>query len=133
MLSKSGIYAVSAIITLAERNDGSFVRTGVLAEKIGSPKNYLGKILQILTRSGILLSQKGLGGGFRLARNPSNISLLDIVKPIEHIDRWNGCILGNVRCSDTKPCPVHNRWKVIRDSYLELLGETMVSDIVTPE
>lgn len=133
MLSRSGIYAVRALIALAERDDDSYVGAGALAEEIGSPRNYLGKILQLLTKQGILESQKGLGGGFRLARDPSRISLLDIVGPIEDVDRWNGCILGRDRCSGKDPCPVHTRWKVIRDSYLELLKNTAVSDVADTE
>jgi DNA-binding IscR family transcriptional regulator len=42
----------------------------------------------------LVQSQKGIGGGFRLARDPGAISLLDVVEPIEHVSRWSGCILG---------------------------------------
>jgi Rrf2 family protein len=129
MLSKSGIHAVRALIVLAELPDNTFAGAASVAEKIGAPRNYLGKILQQLTRSGVLISQKGLGGGFQLAREANKIALLDIVEPIEHIERWNGCILGRDQCSEENPCPIHNHWKSVKEQYLKLLTETTVADL----
>jgi Rrf2 family protein len=130
MLSKSGIHAVRALIVLAELPENTYAGAVSIAEKIGAPKNYLGKILQQLTHSGVVSSQKGLGGGFQLARNPKDIALLDIVDPIEHINRWSGCILGRDQCSDTNPCPIHDHWKSVKDAYLRLLTETTIADLV---
>jgi Rrf2 family protein len=130
MLSKSGIHAVRALIYLAELPKGTYAGAVSIAEKIDAPKNYLGKILQQLCRDGLLESQKGLGGGFRLARDAGEISLLDIVAPIEHIHRWAGCILGQAACSEDDPCPIHNDWKGVKEAYLKLLTETTIVDLV---
>jgi Rrf2 family protein len=129
MLSKSGIHAVRALIHLSHLPDGTYEGAVSIAERIDAPKNYLGKILQQLSRDGILVSQKGLGGGFRLARPASEISLLDIIEPIDQINRWNGCILGRSICSEDDPCAVHNRWKIVKESYLGLLKETTIADL----
>jgi len=129
MLSKSGIHAVRALILLAELPEGTYAGAVSIAERIDAPKNYLGKILQQLSRDGLLVSQKGLGGGFRLARAAAQISLLDIVEPIEQINRWTGCILGGESCSDDNPCPIHNHWKDVKDAYLRLLQETTIADL----
>jgi Rrf2 family protein len=130
MLSKSGIHAVRALILLAELPTGVYAGAVSIAARIGAPRNYLGKILQALSREGLLTSQKGLGGGFRLARDPAAICLIDIVAPIEQIERWNGCILGRPTCSEENPCPIHDHWKRVKEAYLKLLRETTVADLV---
>jgi len=130
MLSKTGIHAIRAVIALAELPEGAFGGATVIAQAIQAPKNYLGKLLQMLARDGLLESQKGLGGGFRLARDPRTITLLDVVEPIEHISRWNGCILGRETCSEQNPCAMHDRWKTVRDAYLVMLGETTIAQLL---
>lgn len=131
MLSKSGIHAVRALIYLAGLPAEQYAGAASIADKIDAPRNYLGKILQRLSRDGLLLSQKGLGGGFRLARAPEDISLFDIVEPIEQIKRWSGCILGRRNCLEHDPCPVHLRWKDVKEAYLQLLSDTTIADLVS--
>lgn len=129
MLSKTGIHALTAMASLTRLPEGVYVGSGELAEQIGAPPNYLGKLLKTLADAGIVQSQKGKGGGFRLARNPATVSLLEVVEPIEHFSRWSGCFLGHPRCSDQSACAVHNRWKQVRDVYLRFLGETTIADL----
>jgi len=130
MLSKTGIHAVRAMVVLAELPEGAYAGAVSIAEGIQAPRNYLGKLLQLLAREGLVESQKGMGGGFRLARPPRDISLLDVVEPIEHISRWNGCIMGRDVCSEEAPCAIHHRWKTIREAYLELLRDTRLADLI---
>ena len=130
MLSKTGLHAVRAMVALAKLPDGSYGGAARIAQEIGAPQNYLGKLLKALAEEGLVESQKGLGGGFRLARNPQEISLLDVIEPIEHISRWSGCILGRPECSDGDPCAIHNRWKAVRDAYLRMLQRTTIAELV---
>src|SRR5262245_40143967 len=111
MLSKTGLHAVRAMVALARLPEGTYAGAGKVAQDIGAPQNYLGKLLKSLAGEGLVESQKGLGGGFRLARDPRKISLLDVVEPIEHVSRWSGCILGRPECSEANACAIHDRWK----------------------
>ena len=129
MLSKSGTHAVRALILLAELPRNTYAGTVSIAERIDAPRNYLGKILQQLTRTGIVISQKGLGGGFRLGRDPEKIALFDVVEPVERISRWSGCILGQPQCLEDDPCPIHNHWQGVKEAYLKLLTETTIADL----
>jgi Rrf2 family protein len=129
MLSKTGLHAARAVVALARLPDGTYAGAARIAQEIGAPQNYLGKLLKALAEEGLVESQKGLGGGFRLARDPQEISLLDIVEPIEHISRWSGCILGRPACSESEPCAIHNRWKAVRDAYLRMLQRTTVAEL----
>ncbi len=130
MITKTGLHAVRAMVALARLPQGAYAGATSIAKEIGAPQNYLGKLLQTLAREGLVHSQKGLGGGFRLARDPQAISLLDVVEPIEQISRWSGCILGHPQCSDEVPCAIHDRWKSVRNAYLRLLTQTTIADLV---
>ena len=130
MITKTGLHAVRAMVALARLPVGTYAGAAAIAKEIQAPQNYLGKLLQVLSREKLVQSQKGLGGGFRLARDPRDISLLDVVEPIEHISRWSGCILGRPECSETNPCAIHNRWKAVRDSYLRMLRRTTLAELV---
>ena len=130
MMTKTGLHAVRAMAALAKLPDGTFAGAHQLAREIGAPQNYLAKLLQTMAREGLVVSQKGLGGGFRLARAPQEIALIDVIEPIEHISRWSGCILGRPECSEINPCAIHNRWKAVRDGYLRMLQRTSIAELV---
>ncbi|MCX7014896.1 MAG: Rrf2 family transcriptional regulator [Candidatus Sumerlaeota bacterium] len=129
MLSKTGTHAVRAMAALAQLPEGEYIGAAEIAQLIGAPRNYLGKLLQTLARAGLVDSQRGLGGGFRLARDPKDITLLDVIDPIEHVDRWSGCIFGNEVCSDSAPCALHQRFGAVRERYLQFLSETTLAEL----
>jgi len=129
VITKTGIHAITALAALAELQRGSYAGASDVASQIGAPRNYLGKLLKTLADEGLLESQKGKGGGFRLAREPTQISLYDVVEPIERVSRWSGCFLGQARCSSDAPCAVHQHWGKVRDAYLQFLKETTVADL----
>ncbi|NUQ61857.1 MAG: Rrf2 family transcriptional regulator [Pirellulales bacterium] len=129
MLSRTARHAAAAVIALAEMPPGDYAGAGEIADQIKAPRNYLGKLLKILADEGVLESQKGKGGGFRLAREAERITLFDVVEPIDHVSRWGGCLLGGSRCSDETPCAVHFRWAGVRDVYLKFLKGTTVADL----
>lgn len=129
MLTKSGVHAVRALAVLAELPVGEYRGASSIADETNAPRNYLGKLLQLLSRYGLVESQKGLGGGFRLARDPVDISLYDVVEAIENVGHWHDCILGKPSCSDRNPCAVHKRWGPVRDAYLQLLEQTKIADL----
>jgi Rrf2 family protein len=130
MLSKTGLHAVRAMVALAQLPEGVYAGASSIAHDIDAPQNYLGKLLRNLAEQGLLESQKGLGGGFRLARNAREITLFDVVEPIEHISRWSGCILGLSACSDSAPCAMHERWKAVRNAYIQMLQQTSLAELV---
>jgi Rrf2 family protein len=130
MLSKTGLHAVRAMVALARLPEGAYAGAARIAQEIGAPQNYLGKLLKLLAAEGLVESQKGLGGGFRLTLDPKQISLLDVVEPIEHVSRWSGCILGRPECSEVNACAIHDRWKAVRDAYLRMLQRTTLAELV---
>jgi len=129
MISKTALHALKAVVALAER-PGEFQGAAHIADQIGAPQNYLGKLLQGLVQEGVVLSQKGKGGGFCLARRPDAISLYDVVEPVDHASRWEGCFMGKANCDAAHPCALHDQWATIRNAYLKMLKEATLADIV---
>ncbi|MBI4395913.1 MAG: Rrf2 family transcriptional regulator [Elusimicrobia bacterium] len=129
MLTKTSIQAVQALALLSGLPAGKYEGAVSIAKRTGAPRNYLGKLLRQLSTRGLVTSQKGLGGGFRLARDPKRISLYDVVEPIENINRWVGCVLGQVNCADKENCQLHAKWKNVRNGYLQFLFSTKISDV----
>lgn len=130
MISKTSTQVINALVELARLPEGQYEGVRSIAKKIRAPQNYLGKMLQYLCIHKIVISQKGLGGGFRLGRNPKSISLYEIVEPIENVSFWSECALGLKKCSDVTPCAIHHRWKAVRNAYYEFLKKTSVADLV---
>jgi Rrf2 family protein len=129
MLTRTGMHAVRAMVALARLPRGEYAGAAHIARAIDAPQNYLGKLLKELAAEGLVESQKGLGGGFRLAKDPEQISLFDVVEPLEHVSRWAGCILGQSECSDQVSCAIHEQWKKVRGSYLRMLTDTTIADL----
>jgi Rrf2 family protein len=129
VISKTGLYAVRAVVALAKLEPGKYAGAAYIARAVGAPENYLGKLLKTLAKEGLVESQKGLGGGFRLARDPREISLFDVVEPIEQVSRWSGCILGRSECSDEAGCPIHEQWKKVRAGYMRMLTMTTIAQL----
>ena len=82
---------------------------------------FLTKILQPLIKEGIVGSQRGVGGGFFLAKNPADITLLDIIKTQEGPVYLNQCLVKEGNCNREFFCPVHGAWKKIRADFMQLL------------
>lgn len=130
MISKTATHALRAMVALAEQPEGAFAGAGAIARSIKAPQNYLGKLLQQLAREGLVDSQKGHGGGFRLARPPARITLYDIVDPIDQVSRRQGCFLGQLLCSEDGACAVHDDWSTVLDTYLGFLRRITLADVI---
>jgi Rrf2 family protein len=129
MLSQTSEYALRAVVYMARKSGGGYAGVKEIAADTGVPANYLAKILQLLARQGVLESQKGFGGGFRIAQPLGNINLLAIVDPLENISKFKRCVLGQRECSDEVACPLHESWKRICSEYLGALEKTTLQDV----
>lgn len=130
MFSQTSEYAIRALSILARHPRDQYVLVGTLATGADLPHHYLSKILQNLVRMQILESRKGSRGGFRLARDPDNITLYEIVNAIENLGQTRRCLLGQAECSDERACPLHEFWTGITSEYLKTLNQTSLGDLV---
>jgi Rrf2 family protein len=136
VLSITAQYAIRALVSLAGHPYGTSVLGRDLARDGKIPRNYLAKILLALKNAGILGTARGSQGGYWLVRKPDSLKLVDVVSIFDHISDPPPCLLGKHElCMKTDPCSAHGNWHRIRDSYLEFLQRTTLSDVaaLSPE
>lgn len=93
LITQTTEYALRAVVFLAMSN-GEAQTTAQIADGTMVPMAYLSKVLQSLSRAGIVASQRGLGGGFTLLVDPEEVSVLEIVDIVDPIHRINCCPTG---------------------------------------
>jgi len=130
MLSQTAEYALRTVLYLADRGEERLIGAEELAETLGVPRNYLSKTLHRLSRERILASARGKGGGFRLARDPRRLTLLQVVEPFDAISAERRCLLGRPACDDRHPCPAHHRWKAVSTQVAEFFRKTTVAELI---
>jgi Rrf2 family protein len=111
IFSKTLGYALQTVIFLSNQPSKKPILQKEIANTLNIPHHYLGKILQPLTKNGIVDSKTGAFGGFYLAKSAREIVLFDVVTIFEGEDYFNKCVLGFPDCDDNTPCPVHKDWK----------------------
>lgn len=129
MFSKTCEYAIRAMIFIAHKSEQG-VKVGIkeISKGIASPEHFIAKILQDLSRKGMVQSAKGPNGGFFLENSAKKKSLADIVIAIDGDKIFSGCALGLKQCSEKNPCPLHDAFKGIRKQMHEALKLATISD-----
>jgi len=128
-ISRSSEYAIRALTYLAQNRDG-FRLANEMAGALGIPAPFLGKVLQPLVSRGVLQSQRGRNGGFRLARAPEEITLFEVVDAEEHLGGVRQCFLGQAECTDERACPLHDYWKHASGAFLARMVNTTLADLL---
>jgi len=121
-------YAMRCVLYLTKQNSG-IVMVDAIAREMATPKSFLAKILQKLTRAGIVRSFRGVKGGFQLNRKPSEITLLDVIEAVEGTVTLNACTVDSSICSFSGTCGVHKVWVKIRADVVSMLKEHNFADI----
>jgi Rrf2 family iron-sulfur cluster assembly transcriptional regulator len=130
MFSKTCEYAIRAAIYIsAEGSIEKKVGISDICEHIEAPKHFTAKILQILTRNKIVSSQKGVNGGFYLDRTQKNKPLIEIVQATDGNILFTGCGMGVKSCSDTEPCPLHDKFKAIRTNIKAMMEDSTIESM----
>ena len=131
MFSKACEYAIRATIYIAMQSSQN-LRVGLkdISKEIDSPEPFTAKILQQLSKNNIIESIKGPHGGFQIDKNDmSKIKLSQIVLALDGDSIYKGCGLGFKECSEKQPCPVHDKFKIIRDELKDMLENTTVLEL----
>ncbi|HRJ50868.1 MAG: Rrf2 family transcriptional regulator [Phycisphaeraceae bacterium] len=132
MLSQGVGYAILALGHIAA-SGGNPVLVKEIAEAASIPPAYLAKIIHALARRGLVLTQRGVGGGVTLARPATEISLHDVCQAMDDPVVKPTCMLGNAVCSDERSCPAHRFWTQQRNKVFDFLRTTSVADIAAFE
>ena len=129
-LTTKGRYAVTAMLDLGLRFGEGAVTLSDIAKRQGISLSYLEQLFAKLRRNGLVDSVRGPGGGYSLARDPSEISVAEIVLAInENIDaRRCG---GESNCSGNEPCLTHGLWEELSDRISSFLSSITLADLVS--
>jgi Rrf2 family protein len=130
-LTHRGAYAIRAVLTLARSDGFEVVPARSIAKRMDIPVRFLPQVLGDLSRAGIVEARLGRSGGYRLAKDPRLISVLDIIEATEGDTRRQTCVLTGRRCGDSNvPCDVHAVFSEAQVAILARLAETTVSDVL---
>lgn len=128
IFSKKCELGLQAVLLLSVKEKANILNATQISDELKVPKEFVSKVLQTLTDSGIVGSKKGKNGGFYLAKNPADIRLNSIVEAIDGLRVFENCVLGFPGCSCDNPCPVHNTWGKIRDDAFKMLSQETLED-----
>jgi Rrf2 family protein len=128
-LTRASDYAVRVMTHLAGLPPGERASRGELARVAECPEQFLSKVLQSLTRAGLVISHRGNTGGFELPEARSGTTLLDVVQAIEGPVRLNLCLTSDHGCSRQQSCPAHGVWAEAQKAMLDVLQSVSVSHL----
>ena len=132
LITRDTDYSVRALCFIARKKD-ELVPVTELVKMLGVPRPFLRKILQMLTKTGILKSHKGLGGGFRLARRPGEIFLVDLMKTFQGPMKLNECFLKKSICPKRRYCCLRKKIDKIEKGVLDELETITIEGLIKRE
>lgn len=127
-------YAVHALCYMANSPNGCLATASELADWMrqvwpGTSETYLADIIRRLVPGGILASQRGIFGGYRLARDPEEISLRDVVALLEGFSLSRCALTPNGKCNLQGNCSSYRRLRKLQEEYAELLSKVSIADL----
>ncbi|MCA9189606.1 MAG: Rrf2 family transcriptional regulator [Pirellulaceae bacterium] len=126
MISQTAEYALRAIVYLA---DQEMPQTNAqIAEVAQIPVGYLAKVMQMLSRAGLVNAQRGLRGGFTLAHDPQVLTVLTVVNAVDPIRRFHECPLG---LHGINLCPLHRSLDDAGQKVEQAFGDTTIADLLS--
>lgn len=127
MISQTAEYALRAVVYLASRPNQAQT-TQQIAEATKVPAGYLSKVMQGLSRAGLVHSQRGLHGGFTLAAAADKLTVLDVVQAVDPLRRIRRCPLGIK--GHVNLCPLHRRLDNAIGLVEQALRESTISELL---
>jgi FeS assembly SUF system regulator len=128
-LTKKADYGLIAVKHLAEFGESGSCSAKDIADAYGIPQPAMAKILQKLVKSGLLVSQQGINGGYVLARDAKNISALEVIKAIDGPLFITSCADEKQGCYQGSKCTVREPLRKVNQSIQQVLGRLSIADM----
>src|SRR5713226_8807738 len=126
-LTKKADYGLIALRPIAVAHKGASAKD--IAEAYRIPLPLLSKILQKLARTGLLISEQGTHGGYRLARDPHEITALEVIRTIDGPIILTHCFTEHAECDQSDLCPVREPLRKVHEGILRLLSSISIKDM----
>ncbi len=132
MLTKTDEYALRAVLYLARQDGRTPTPANEIADALALPRNYLSKTLNRLAKRGVLESERGPRGGFRLTRPAHDVGVLDVVGDIAGLRPPELCEHDALTCVPGRPCPLHAWWARLAEGFTRMVERTTVDEFLRP-
>ena len=117
-ITRQADYAARAVLQLAQGGNNGPVSTSYVAKEQNIPTAFLPKIITQLSIAGILQTARGARGGIKLAREPKNITLLDVIEAIDGPMKLNVCVHRDGACVLEDNCPIQSVWCEVQKEFV---------------
>ena len=128
-LTREGDYGIRSVLYLARQPYKKISFVTEISEEYKIPRSFLAKILQKLVKAKIVRSYRGVKGGFSLARQAKDISVLDVLEAIEGRLAMNICLADKKKCDFSRNCPIHSVWASVQSKVVEVLKKSNFDDL----
>jgi Rrf2 family protein len=128
-LTRAADYAVRVTIHLATLPENERALLPALAEATGAPASFLSKVLQALSRAGLVSSRRGQLGGFAILPRGRQASIREVIEAIDGPIYLNVCLMGGMSCDRKSWCPAHPIWLQAQSAMLKVLSAAIVADL----
>jgi Rrf2 family protein len=128
-LTRAADYAVRVMMHLATLGPGAYLARPILAASNGVPESFLSKILQALSRAGLVSSRRGLEGGFALLPRGREASLLEVVEAVDGPISLNLCLAADSACENHSWCAAHIVWAEAQQAMLRVLRGAKLTEL----
>jgi Rrf2 family protein len=128
-LTRAADYAVRVMVHLAGLPPGARVSRGDLSVAADCPEQFLAKVLQSLTRAGLVISHRGNTGGFELDEPHRSASILEVIEAIEGPIRLNLCLTSDHACPRQGWCPAHSVWVNAQEAMVAVLRDASIDSL----
>ncbi len=128
-ITRAAEYAIRGLLDLCSQPEGTVCLLSDVSARQDIPASFLSKIFQNLAKAGMVSSFRGSGGGFVLAKDPHQITLLDVLEAIEGRLALNVCINDGMPCENKPTCPVHSVWREAQDQVIHILAKHSFAEL----
>jgi Rrf2 family protein len=129
-ITRQADYATRAILYLARNRNGKRVATSQVAKEQKIPSSFLAKIISQLSIAGLLHTSRGAQGGISLARNPEQITLLQVIEAIDGPIQLNVCVGREDVCALEGNCPIQSVWCDVQNELITKLRNTNFAELI---
>jgi Rrf2 family protein len=130
-ITRQADYAVRAVLHLAKVGGTERSATSAIAREQNIPPSFLAKIISQLSIAGLLHTSRGARGGVTLARDPKDITLLEVVEAIDGPIQLNECVGDSGACMFDKACPIKPVWCDAQEELVRRLKATNFADLLS--
>jgi Rrf2 family protein len=122
-------YAVRCVLFLSQKA-GSTANVNEISESMTVSKSFVAKILQRLSKRGIVRSTQGIAGGFELVKEPGNVNILEVIEAIQGPAAVNVCAVDERNCDLSSTCLIHPVWIELRKNIEKKLRKESFARLI---